>query len=369
MKDNNREKKEAIASVTYTKFHIRDVNWEDSPSEEPIDSLMLGDIINAYETLSKELQNDYDIVKAAYFSYKKIRDYLKNNNPAITYDDGVSILVDAGAMIDILENTHLGDFEEKYYMLLDQKMVNEYAQKYINFLHTIKSTKYKGLDFNKNRLSCMDVNLKVIKKFKLCQNISDMDGFDEIKESALKYVDTQVNIVKDECLDLLGVYISPSNSDKGNILLSKEKIQRVSKKYDLVYECLYSFVKIHEYAHASMCPILSNNSLSYEYNAVYVLIEESLATAMALKKMKNISEYEILEKFVRSQPLQYRFGLYLMDKHEGCIEILMQIWKDIKSGIEPSCDDACSDELKILFYELTKDECFLPADIKEIFLF
>jgi len=255
---------------------------------------------------------------------------------------------------------------------IGKKMINEYVGKFSNYLQTIKSNRYKKLDFNRKKLSCMDVNLTVIECFKRCIILEDMEDFkdlpDEIKNLSKE---KKSNNYPNECIDLLGVYIAPFSNDKANILLSREKIYDVAKRYNLEFESIYNFVKIHEYAHASMCPKLADENCNININtASYVLLEESLATAIALKKMRSTAEYSKLEQFVNAQALQYRYGLELLNQYENKIEYMMIVWKALKcSKIAHNLDKNA--EIATLFYIITRDNLlldYLLEDIKEFFL-
>ena len=102
------------------------------------------------------------------------------------------------------------------------------------------------------------------------------------------------------------------------------------------------------------------------------MLEEGLATAFALKSMKNLnkSKYKKLENFVQHQPLQYRYGLILLKKYKDDIENIMLHWKLYKDGNDFKYDyDNLNDDLINKLYVLTEDECFLPDAAKEIFIF
>lgn len=258
-----------------------------------------------------------------------------------------------------------------------QNTKREYSHEFINFMQTIKKDKYQKLDFDRKMLICVDINLNAINHFKKCRNLKELPFFDKLPEK-FKSMSEEDRVKKpsEECLDLLGVYISPQNDDRGNIFLSKEKIDKVAIEYNIEFDAMYNFVKIHEYAHAAMCPKLSKyekcnidkNSASYE------LIEESLATAVALKRMKNIPDYDKLEKFVMNQPTQYRYGLDLLNKYEKNIENIMIIWKLSKCLEQNEFDTEDKDfnswdEVFVLFYTLTDNELFLSQEAKDIFLF
>ena len=251
---------------------------------------------------------------------------------------------------------------------------SEYTYKFINFMRMIKSKKYQKLNFDREKLSCVDVNLKAIENFNdKCKNFKELEGFNQLAENIKQMAEEDKNS-NENCIDLLGIYLSPTNGDKANIFLSKEKIKEVAIEYDIEFDIIYNFVKIHEYAHASMCPKLAQYT---EYNvnsksASYVLIEESLATAIALKKMKNIADYDKLEDFVKHQPTQYRYGLELLNKYEKDIENIMILWKLSKYKEQTYIVDevenfkSCED-IKTLFYDITNNTFFLRQEVKDIF--
>ena len=263
-------------------------------------------------------------------------------------------------------------FASEYQKIIRGKniqLINVYLRKCFHYRQPIRSKRYNELDFDEDKLSCMDVNLTVIEQFKHCKNLKELEGYEDLPQE-IKELDTKKSI---ECIDLLGVYIAPTKNDKANILLSKEKIEDVAKKYLIDIECLYNFVKIHEYAHASMCPILANKNCKInKRTALYTLIEESLATAVALKKMKNTTEYSKLEKFVTNQPLQYRYGLKLITEFEKDIEEMMICWKKYKSGDrcyenKEFYEDSTGDWPYSYFYYILNDVIFIPKVAREIF--
>jgi len=231
------------------------------------------------------------------------------------------------------------------------------------------------------RLSCMDVNLSVIDKFKSCGNLKEYKDFEDVKKTF-----EEIDFEEDgrDCIDLLGVYIAPLVTDdgnlldKGNILLSKEKISEVARKIGIDTEALYYFVKTHEYAHAIMCPKLLAHDIEEKYKkftALYVMIEEALATAIALKYFKSSDVYNELYKFVQQQPPQYRAGLYIVDNFFEYVEDLMCRWKiakssgDISSSFKQRKNSQEYEKFLGKIYKLTQDEIFLPNEVRDIFIF
>ena len=177
------------------------------------------------------------------------------------------------------------------------------------------------------------------------------------------------------CIDVLGVYIQPKENENANILLSKEKINEISNNYNIESEVLYDFVKTHEYAHAAMWTKLSDNCCNEEENGLYIFIEESLATAISLKKFKKHQDYPILEKFVKNQPPQYSYGLVLISEFEKEIEKLMELWKLVK--LEKSKTDKAegaevsvsNNIIKKLMFRYSNNLILLQETVKDIFIF
>jgi predicted Zn-dependent protease with MMP-like domain len=121
MYKNKKDKELALKSVKYKDFFFRadKLDWETyesySPIKEPVDYSIINDVNDAYNSLSDELKNDFDVVTAALDSYKKITEYLKTAEPIAIYSDGVGINVDTDAMINIIQDEYIGFFEEKRY--------------------------------------------------------------------------------------------------------------------------------------------------------------------------------------------------------------------------------------------------------------
>jgi len=229
------------------------------------------------------------------------------------------------------------------------------------------------------RLSSMDVNLSVIDKFKSCRNLKEYKDFEAVKKT-FEEIDFEKEWIY--CTDSLGVYIAPLITDegnlldKGNILLSKEKISEVARKISIDTEALYFFVKTHEYAHAIMCPKLLGNDIDarYKSTALYVMIEEALATAIALKCFKSSDIYSELCKFVQQQPPQYRLGLYIVNNFFEYVEDLMCRWKIAKrSGDINSLKQRKNSQEYEKFLgkicELTGDVIFVPNEARDLFIF
>lgn len=115
------DKEVALESVNYRNFFMREANF-DNNEQLPLDTKMLYEVINAYDALSLELQNDFDVVKTAYLSYKKIIKYLEENpNPKIRYSDGITINIDSREMINIIDDEIMPELEEKYHEVGLQK--------------------------------------------------------------------------------------------------------------------------------------------------------------------------------------------------------------------------------------------------------
>ncbi len=188
--------------------------------------------------------------------------------------------------------------------------------------------------FNHSSLDVLNVNIRVINKFncdlpKVKNNkVIGIDTLpDEIKKS-------QKEVKDSDCIDLLGVYCSPTKCDKANILLCDEKIKNVAKRYSVSLDIMQEFILIHEYAHAYMYSVCSANLTTDVTKSVqHVIIEESLATAVALKYMQDLPEYTKLVSFVERQAIQYRIGLDFLSNFSDLLEELMMIWK-INKGEE-----------------------------------
>jgi len=255
-----------------------------------------------------------------------------------------------------------------------------YDLKFHRILNLKRDKKCLAFHFDTKRLSSMDVNLSVIDKFKSCGNLKEYKDFEDVKKTF-----EEIDFEEDgrDCIDLLGVYIAPLITDdgnlldKGNILLSKEKIFEVASKIGIDTEALYYFVKTHEYAHAIMCPKLLGNDIDVRYKstALYVIIEEALATAISLKCFKSSDVYNELCNFVQHQPAQYRLGLYIVNNFFEYVEDLMCRWKiaknsgDISSSLKRRKDSPEYNEFLKKIYKLTQDEIFLPNEVRDIFIF
>jgi len=65
-------------------------------------------------------------------------------------------------------------------------------------------------------------------------------------------------------------------------------------------------------------------------SATSIIIEESFATAFALKHMKDSKYFTQLLEFVDNQSIQYKYGHYIYNKYKESIECLMLFYKFIK---------------------------------------
>jgi hypothetical protein len=176
----------------------------------------------------------------------------------------------------------------------------------------------------------------------LCKNIDNCLGeYTEKIKADLETVSVEASKFS-ECIEALGVFLPPKPpSNNANILLCPERIESAIQSYrhndddTQIYEFFYNAIETHEYAHASMCPQLNDlNDKSDHAVAFYTFIEESLATVAMLIKMKNHPLYAQLVSFVSSQPLQYQYGIVLMQKFTKAeIARLMCIWKNAKSTV------------------------------------
>lgn len=252
------------------------------------------------------------------------------------------------------------------------KILNDGVKNFINFLQTMK--KHEILKIDTKKVCCFDVNLNVIEKFR-CEEIEskDLELFPSEIQDYIKNNTIEKTTSTNTCIDVLGVYIKPKENENANILLSKEKINEVSINYNISSDVLYNFVKTHEYAHAAMCTKLSSNN-DVE-SSLYIFIEESLATAISLKKFKNHKEYFLLEKFVQNQPPQYSYGLVLVSKLEKEIEELMKLWKLVKleknetESMQGSEDLISDNDIKTVMFRYSNNHKLLPKEAKEIFQF
>jgi hypothetical protein len=171
-------------------------------------------------------------------------------------------------------------------------------------------------------MSCFD---------QFCKNIDDKLGesSDKIHDD-LKKIDSE-NDRSFGGLETLGVFLPPEYpSQNANILVCPKRIEQVANNQ---YDFFYTAIKIHEYAHAVMCPILYTlKDKSDHADPFYTFIEESLATAAMLLEMKEHQLYPQLEHFAASQMVQYRYGLVLIQRFKKSqITRLMCIWKNTKS--------------------------------------
>jgi hypothetical protein len=210
--------------------------------------------------------------------------------------------------------------------------------------------------FEKNRLKLAELPDGAMQYFDpYCANIQDkLDAFIEKINADLEELNLEPMKASVYCLETLGAFLPPQPpSSNANIFLCPERILLATKAYQQnddctqIYDFFYSAIKMHEYAHASMSPQL--NDLSDKSNppddfykfiekrlavAFRTFIEESLATVAMLIEMKDHPLYAQLVLFVSSQPLQYQYGIVLMQKFaEVEITCLMCIWKNAKSTV------------------------------------
>jgi len=173
-----------------------------------------------------------------------------------------------------------------------------------------------------------------------CKNIDDkLEDYSNKIHNDLKKIDS----AHDRSfggLETLGIFLPPKAPSKNaNILLCPKRIKSAANSYSqnddqAMYEFFYTAIETHEHAHASMCPQLYDlKDQSNHDHPFYTFIEESLATAAMLLEMKEHQLYSQLEHFVASQPVQYRYGLILIQKFtDEQIVRLMCIWKNVKSN-------------------------------------
>ena len=152
------------------------------------------------------------------------------------------------------------------------------------------------------------VNENVISKFD-CPKIKKDEIFEEFKEK----------IDNKECLELLGVFIY---GEVANILINEKRIKETCKKYNLPFEILKDFVRIHEYAHLFM-------NTNQKLNSNQTIFEEAFATAISLKMYEKTAYFEKLKTFVKNLSFCYRYGLeFIHLESEELIEV-MNIWKKL----------------------------------------
>ena len=230
--------------------------------------------------------------------------------------------------------------------------IKKLYEKNLNKCEFVKAEKFdKIFPFNIDKVKVFNVNKNVIKHLNFCLDLEKYDDFKEIENKIKKDIKNDKNIKegnktkeerKNSCLDLLGVYVASIN-EEANILLAKNKINEVAKTCKIAQKDLYDFVKLHEFGHAIMCEILVHPVLDKYIDiidekpsgkitpsATSIIIEESFATAFALKNMKGSKYFEQLLEFVDNQPIQYKYGHYIYDKYEKCIEHFMVFYKFIK---------------------------------------
>jgi len=184
----------------------------------------------------------------------------------------------------------------------------------------------------RNEVHYCDVNENVIEKFEGCEEI-DFKFLETLRE--FFKLDFKENKNVKNCLEYLGVFISPSNLEGiGNIFLSVDRIEKVAKKYNLTYNTLYGFVKTHEEAHSLMCSkIMLQSEKRYISKSFYLFFEEMLATLFALYIFKKHPEIEKLKKFVNDQPLQYKAALSFDEKK---VKPMMITWLLFKADALPN---------------------------------
>jgi len=193
----------------------------------------------------------------------------------------------------------------------------------------------KIFEFDENRFKnrYFDVANEVIDCFNYCESVDLFEkiGYGKKRLKDLKLIkeileSEDKNLKKDNCLDLLGVY-KDCEVEKNIIFLAGEKIKKVAKEYNISFEKLYEFVKAHEIAHGLMSPFAYGYNKIRSKKSIYILVEEALANAYALKKFSSDSEFDKLKYFVKTQPIQYRLGLDIYEKFENEIELLMLEWR------------------------------------------
>jgi len=187
------------------------------------------------------------------------------------------------------------------------------------------SKTHQFFEFNFDKFNVCDVCDEVLDCCGDCiklqyEDIKKLNEYKGLKDFLRKDEDKY-----EECIDIIGVY---KECDKDIVIfLAKNKIKNLAKKYNVSFENLYNFVKIHELAHGFMSPFVNNYKKTSYYNIEDIVIEESLATAFALKVIKRSRQFLKIQKFVENQPIQYKFGLKVFEIFENSIELLMILWK------------------------------------------
>ena len=169
-----------------------------------------------------------------------------------------------------------------------------------------------------------DVDNKIIDCFDGCKTLKKED----LRKAKNLFEDFEISEFEfnKECIDIIGLYCEKENI----ILMAKDKIKEISRRRNIPFECLYNFVKAHELAHGLMSLIKDKEKQKLDKDWKYIIAEESIATAFALKVMKKSRYYKKLLNFVEDQPSQYKYGKVIYEKFGDGIEGLMYLWRIAK---------------------------------------
>lgn len=104
-------------------------------------------------------------------------------------------------------------------------------------------------------------------------------------------------------------------------------------KIHFLFKLIYTKVLIHELAHAYM----HNENYSDKYNSKPFgkIIEESLANAIAVNRLKRYEERSILNTIISSQPLEYRGYVFWIEFEGYQIKEFARAWKEYKPRFNP----------------------------------
>jgi len=388
MYKNIKDKELALQSVTYKDFFFRadKLNWETyesySPAKEHVDCSMINDVNDAYNSLSDELKDDFDVVKAAYDSYKRITEYLKTAEPIAIYSDGVGINVDTDAMIDIIYNEYLGTFEEKYYDLFYELVENivknvatdEFAQEIEDIQENI------SIAYSDEKIDFAEINDTDIDKYfgKFVKRIFKND----------KYrldIDIYIDNIQEYC------NFKEYTLEEFHTILSKVIMHELTHYYMFPAKIGDDIEKI-KYANEPF------NTLYYKDNCWYKTIEESLCNYIAYSQNWSSEQKEFIANFIQKQPDDYKYALNFSKLKKEPLEIAKQ-WRKLKIIPEDNKINTTKDKINLFAKQLRKNELykntyfftngtllstedgfnyyygdlkhdmyFLPSDIKELFI-
>jgi len=187
------------------------------------------------------------------------------------------------------------------------------------------SKSHQFFEFDFDKFNVCDVCDEVLDCCDDCIKLQYEDIKRLSKYKGLKDLFKEKEYIYEECIETIGVYKECYKNIV--IFLAENKIKNLAKKYNVNVENFFNFVKVHELTHGFMSPFVSNYKKESYHNIEDIVIEESLATAFALKVMKRSKQFSKIQKFVENQPIQYKFGLKVFEVFENSIELLMILWK------------------------------------------